>query len=176
LLPSPTYAIVRPRSVRALLQRQEVGDRLARMLLVGERVDTCSAAPPRRTPEHLLREGADDDRVDPALEIARDVGDRLAPAERDVRLQRDDVAAELADAISKVVRVRSDGLSKSIATWRPSSASAVGAWRPSERSAFSCAASCRQRSRSAASKSRIDRKSLRRVVASSGVIRFGNPR
>ena len=35
-------------------------------------------------------------RVDPALEVARDVGDRLASAERDVRLQRDDVAAELA--------------------------------------------------------------------------------
>ena len=47
--------------------------------------------------ERLLRERADDDGVDPALEIARDVGDRLAPAERDVRLQRDHVAAELAD-------------------------------------------------------------------------------
>ena len=47
--------------------------------------------------EPLLREGADDDAEDPALEVARDVLDRLAPAERDVRRRLDHVAAELAD-------------------------------------------------------------------------------
>ena len=64
-------------------QRQEVGNRLARMLFVGQRVDDVQ---PRRRGgelrEQLLRERSDDDGVDPALEIARDVGDRLAPAER----------------------------------------------------------------------------------------------
>src|SRR5207302_6770221 len=67
-------------------------------------------------------------------------------------------------AISNVVRVGSDGLSKSSATCRPLSASAVGAWRPSERSAFTCAASARQFSRSAASKSRTERKSFFRAT------------
>jgi len=70
-------------------------------------------------------------------------------------------------AISKVVLVRSDGFSNSIATFRPASACAVGACTPSVRSAFTCAASARQRSRSAASKSRTDRKSLRVTVAES---------
>ena len=81
-----------------LLQRQEVGDRLAGVLLIGERVDHVQPRRRRREfLEHLLGEGADDHRIDPALEIARDVGHRLAPAERDVRLQRDQVPAELAD-------------------------------------------------------------------------------
>ena len=62
------------------------------MLLVGQRVDDVQAR--RRGGElleHVLRERADDDGVDPALEVARDVGHRLAAAERHVRLQRDDV-------------------------------------------------------------------------------------
>ncbi len=66
------------------------------MLLIGERVDDMQ--PLRGGGELLkdaLRERADDDGVDPALEIARDVADRLAPAERDVRLERDEMAAEL---------------------------------------------------------------------------------
>ena len=91
---------MRPAAQRAppLAQRQAVGQRLARVLVVGQRVDHVQ--PRRRGGELLeqpLRERPDDDRVDPALEVARDVGDRLAAAERGVRLQRDHVAAELAD-------------------------------------------------------------------------------
>ena len=86
MLPSPTKAIVRPRRLPELLgQRQAVGQRLAGMFLVGERVDDVQA---RRgvgeSFEPRLRERADDRAGDPALEIARDVGDRLAAAERDV--------------------------------------------------------------------------------------------
>jgi hypothetical protein len=65
-----------------LLQRQEVGDRLARMLFVGERVDDVQ--PRRRRREFLedvLGKGPDDHAVHPALEVARHVGDRLALAE-----------------------------------------------------------------------------------------------
>ena len=69
------------------------------MLVVGQRVDDVK---PRRAGgellEPLLRERADDDRIDPAFETARDVGDRLALSERDVRLQADGAAAELANA------------------------------------------------------------------------------
>ena len=46
----------------------------------------------------LLREGADDDGVDPALEVARHVLDRLAVGVHDVGGNLDDVAAEFADA------------------------------------------------------------------------------
>ena len=63
LLPSPTNAIVRPRSdAPPLGQRQAVGQRLAGMLLVGQRVD--HAQPRRRRGERLeprLRERADHD-------------------------------------------------------------------------------------------------------------------
>ena len=98
LLPSPTYAMVRPASAsEPLLQREQVGHGLARVLLVGERVDDVQA---RRGGgellEDLLRERADDDRIHPALEIARDVGRRLAPAERHVGGNQDRIAAQLA--------------------------------------------------------------------------------
>src|SRR5215467_3252869 len=63
-------------------------------------------------------------------------------------------------AISNVVRVRSEGFSKSIATKRPFNRLAAGACGPSGRSAFICMARSMQRSRSSASKSRTDRKSL----------------
>ena len=46
----------------------------------------------------LLAERADHDRVDPALEVAGDVVDRLAIGVHDVGGNLDDVAAELADA------------------------------------------------------------------------------
>ena len=67
------------------------------MLLVGQRVD--DAEPRRRCGERLqprLRVGADDGAVDPALEVARDVGDRLALAEHFLARRLDHVAAELA--------------------------------------------------------------------------------
>ena len=47
--------------------------------------------------EHPLRERPDDDGVDPALEVARDVGDGFALSERLGRLQAMTSAAELAD-------------------------------------------------------------------------------
>ena len=80
-----------------LAKREEVGDGLARMFFVGERVHHVQA--PRRGGEfleHLLRERPDDDPVDPSLQITGHVGDRLAASERHVGLQRHDVAAELA--------------------------------------------------------------------------------
>ena len=46
----------------------------------------------------LLAEGADHDRIDPALEIAGDVVNRLAIGVHHVGGNLDDVAAELADA------------------------------------------------------------------------------
>ncbi len=81
-----------------LLQRQHVGQRLARMFLVGQRVDDVQvAARGRRT---LTSRACANVRttaaVHPALEIARDVFDGLAAAERDVRRRFDDLAAELA--------------------------------------------------------------------------------
>ena len=81
-----------------LLKRQEVGDRLTRMLLVGQRVDDVQASGGRRELlERLLREGPDDDRVDPAFEVAGDIRHRFARPEGDVGLQRHHVAAELVD-------------------------------------------------------------------------------
>ena len=90
---------MRPRSgPMCSSQRQEVGDRLARVLLIGERVDDVQAlGRGGELLQDVLRERPDDHAVDPALEVARDVGDRLAQPERDVRLQRDEMAAELAD-------------------------------------------------------------------------------
>ncbi len=68
-----------------LLQREQVGHGLARVLLVGECVhDVQARSRGGELLEHLLRERADDDGIDPALEVARDVGRRLPAAERDV--------------------------------------------------------------------------------------------
>jgi hypothetical protein len=67
------------------------------MFLVGERVDDVELA--RRRGELLqdfLRKRPDDDAVDPSFEIARDVGDRLAPPQCYVGLQRHHVAAQFA--------------------------------------------------------------------------------
>ena len=83
----------------SLDQRLHVGQRLARMLFVAERVDDVQL---RRDlgdlMQPLLPERADHDRVDPALEVAGDVVDRLAIGVHHVGGNLDDVAAELADA------------------------------------------------------------------------------
>ena len=90
---------------------------------------TCSigAATARRR-QLVVRVRPDDERLDPALEIARHVLERLAAA---IGKLRRDVAADdppsSRTAISKVERVRSDGFSNSIATCAPASALAVGA-------------------------------------------------
>ena len=69
------------------------------MLFVAERVDDVQL---RRDlgdlMQPLLAERADHDRVDPALEVAGDVVDRLAIGVHHVGGNLDDVAAELADA------------------------------------------------------------------------------
>ena len=112
---------------------------------------TCSrGAAAANSSSSVLRERADDDGVDPALEVARDVGDRLAPSERGVGLQRHDVAAELADGdLERRARAQRRLLEqhRDVAAVRARRPSAPA--RPSERSAFTCAASSRQRSRSA---------------------------
>ena len=80
----------------ALVQRQEIGGRLARMLLVGQRVDHVQAR--RRLGElddAVLAEGADHGARHPAFEVAGDVGDGLARAERAFLRRDDHVAAEL---------------------------------------------------------------------------------
>ena len=83
----------------ALGQRLHVGQRLARMLFVAERVDDVQL---RRDlgdlVQPLLAERADHHRVDPALEVAGHVVDRLAIGVHHVGRDLDDVAAELADA------------------------------------------------------------------------------
>ena len=78
-------------------KRDEIGERLARMLLIGQRVDHVEPAGGRSEfGEHGLRKRADDHGVNPPLQISGDVGHRFAPAERHIRLQRDDLAAQLA--------------------------------------------------------------------------------
>ena len=81
----------------ALRQRQTIRERLTRVFLVGERVHD---AQPRRGGRHpfdtRVRIRAHDGAVHPALQIARDVLDRLAAAEGDVGGRLDRVASELA--------------------------------------------------------------------------------
>ena len=68
------------------------------MLLVGERVDDVHARRGlRESSQTRLGERAHDRAVEPALEIARDVLDRFAAAERDVGRRLDHLAAQFAD-------------------------------------------------------------------------------
>ena len=82
----------------SLLQSEHVGHGLTWVFLVGQRIDHVEA---RRGSgellENLLRERADDHRIHPALEIARDVGGRLASAQRHIRRNQNRIPAELAD-------------------------------------------------------------------------------
>ena len=79
------------------VQRQQVGQRLAGVLLVGERVDHVQ---PRRRRRELhqpvLRKRPDHHARHPAFEVAGDVGNRLAFTHGDVLRRRDHVAAQLA--------------------------------------------------------------------------------
>ena len=97
LLPSPIQATVRPPSVAELLvHRQQVGQDLAGMVVVGEAVDDRHRGEPRQLLDVGVVEGADHDAVDVAREHARGVADRLAAAELDVaRRQEEGVPAEL---------------------------------------------------------------------------------
>ncbi len=78
-------------------QRLQVGQRLARVLGVAQRVhDVKARRRVRELEQRRVRVGPHDDALDPALEIASHVDGRLALAERGDRVWRDDVAAELA--------------------------------------------------------------------------------
>ena len=80
------------------VQRQQVGQRLAGVLLVGERVDHVQPRRGRRElHQPILRKRPDHHARHPAFEVAGDVGNRLAFAHRDVLRWRDHVAAEFAD-------------------------------------------------------------------------------
>ena len=66
------------------------------MLVIAQRVDDVQfRSRCRKFLEQPLGKRADDDRVHPAVDVARDICHRLAPAERGVRVKRDHVAAEL---------------------------------------------------------------------------------
>jgi hypothetical protein len=57
-----------------LTHRQRVGERLAGVLLVGQRVDDVKVAPcGSQRGRLLLREGSDDQCTDPSLQVASDV-------------------------------------------------------------------------------------------------------
>ena len=99
--------------------------------------------------ERSLRERANDDGVDPALEVARHVGDGLAPAERDVRLQRDHLPAEFPHGDLERRPRPKRGLLEQHRHIAAVSTSAVGACGPSGRSAFIRMARSMQRSSSA---------------------------
>ena len=82
-----------------LFKRHEVGQRLAGMLEVGERIDHRHARVGGHLGDGVVRVGAQHDHVDPALHVARHVGDGFALAERRVGLVDEDrVAAHGVDA------------------------------------------------------------------------------
>ena len=79
----------------ALFEGHEVGDGLAGVLEVRERVDDGHVGVRGHLGDGVVREGAEDDDVHPALEVAGDVGDGLALAEGSVGLvDEDGVAAD----------------------------------------------------------------------------------
>jgi hypothetical protein len=67
---------------KTLLKGKEISERLAGMEFVGKGVDHRNAGVGGHLFENALRVDAGDDAVDPAVEIARDIGDRFALAER----------------------------------------------------------------------------------------------
>ena len=106
-----------------LAQRERIGERLTRMLLVGQRIDDVEvAAGGGDDGGLLLLEGANDQRANPSLEVSRDVLERFAHAlgERAGRCSVSPPSSRM--AISNVDRVRSDGFSNSSATCSPASA------------------------------------------------------
>ena len=82
-----------------LLEGHDVGQHLARMRLLGERVDDRNCRVRRHFLHVVMGEDANDDRIDVARQHARGVGDRLAAAELHLGPgQHDRLAAELAHA------------------------------------------------------------------------------
>ena len=82
-----------------LFKRHEIGQRLAGMLEVGERVDDRHARVGGHLGDGVVRVGAQHDHVHPALQVPRHVGDGFALAQRRVGLVDEDrVAAHGVDA------------------------------------------------------------------------------
>ena len=81
-----------------LLQGQQVGERLARVVQVGERVDDRDRRRSREAPDVVVVEGADDEGAGVAAHHPGGVLDRLAPAELELG-RSDDLgdAAEVGD-------------------------------------------------------------------------------
>ena len=74
-------------SAEALFEREEIRQSLARMKLVGKRVDHRNAGVRGHFLKHPLGVNARDDAVHPALQIARDIGNRFALAQGGGRLR-----------------------------------------------------------------------------------------
>jgi len=82
-----------------LFEGHEVGESLAGMLEVGERVDDRDARVGGHFGDRVVRVGAQHDDIDPALHVARDIRDGLALAEGRVGLiDKDCIAAHGVDA------------------------------------------------------------------------------
>ena len=79
----------------ALADREDVGERLARMLAERQAVDDRDRGLGGQLDHDLVRPGPGHDRVDEPLEVAGDVAYALAGAHDDVLGQVDRVAAEL---------------------------------------------------------------------------------
>jgi hypothetical protein len=85
-----------PETAPGLLQRETVGERLAGMFFVGERVEHAQPRSRcRKLAQLVLTVGPDDGGEHPSLEIPGDVRERFAPAERDVGARFDDIPSEL---------------------------------------------------------------------------------
>ena len=149
LLPSPTNATVRPaRSPKPLLQRQNVGERLTRVFLVGQRVDDGHPAPrPRRRCAGCPVRTCGSRRRPPSVRgCARRPRPTRALRARRPRLGSTTSPPSSRTAIVNVSRVRREGFSNSSATCFPASGRLPG-W-PSVRSRLSAAASSSTRSSS----------------------------
>ena len=96
-----------------LFERHEVGQRLAGMLEVGERVDDRHARIRGHFGDGVVGVGAQHDYIDPALHVARHVGNGLAFAQRRTGLVDEDrVAAHGVDARFKAEPRAQAGLLK----------------------------------------------------------------
>src|SRR5207253_7961078 len=93
---------------KALLEREEIRQRLARMEPVGERVDHGDGSAGGQLVEYALLVGAHDDAVHPALQVPGHVPDRLPRAQaRAGVIQKYRAAPHALDADRKSTRLNS---------------------------------------------------------------------
>ena len=86
-------------AAKVLIESHEIGQRLAGMLEVGERVDDRHARVGGHLGDGVVRVGAQHDHIDPALDVARHVGNGFALAQgRTGLIDEDRVAAHGVDA------------------------------------------------------------------------------